>query len=111
MSAYMKPNLDMMMENMVNATLGENASSREKRMLTESLRSLVRLAKAEQMLEIKASVKKLTGVVTATANGRPARVDAMTNSDMAASRQGQLEFNPDEQCQLGSSSCSRNHRP
>jgi hypothetical protein len=54
---------DDVIESLISATLGEQAGARERHLYRESLRSLVRLAKAEQVVEIKASVKRLTGVL------------------------------------------------
>jgi hypothetical protein len=56
---------DAVIENLIAATLGEEASSRQKHIYRENLRSLVRLAKAEHVVEIKASVRKLAGVLEA----------------------------------------------
>lgn len=52
---------DAVIENLIAATLGDEAGARERHVYRESLRSLVRLAKAEQVVEIKDSVRKLTG--------------------------------------------------
>ncbi|RJF98413.1 hypothetical protein [Noviherbaspirillum saxi] len=59
----MKKKLDSddVIEHLIAATLGEHASARERYLYRESLRSLVRMAKAEQVVDIKASVKRLTG--------------------------------------------------
>jgi hypothetical protein len=54
---------DNVIESMLLAMLGESASTREKYLLRENLRSLVRLAKSEQVAEIKANVKRLTGLL------------------------------------------------
>lgn len=45
---------------LISATARSGASAKEKHVLREALRALVRLAKTEQMLEIKGSVRKLT---------------------------------------------------
>lgn len=47
------------------ASLNENANARQVHIYRENLRSLVRLAKAEQIVDIKENVKKLTGAVEA----------------------------------------------
>jgi hypothetical protein len=57
---------DEIIELMIEATLGEGADSRQKFLYRETLRSLVRLAKSEQVVEIKSSVKKLTGELELT---------------------------------------------
>lgn len=54
---------DEVIESLICATLGEQAGARERHLFRESLLSLVRLAKAEQVVEIKASVKRLTGAL------------------------------------------------
>ena len=51
-----------MIEDMVNVTCGEQASAREKHVYREALRSLVRLAKAEQLFEMKSDVQILTNL-------------------------------------------------
>jgi hypothetical protein len=53
-----KYSTEQLIEELAAATCGENASSRERRAFTEALRGLVRLAKSEQLLELKTNVKK-----------------------------------------------------
>lgn len=48
-----------MIEDLVNVTCGEQASARERHVYREALRSLVRLAKAEQMFEMKSDIQML----------------------------------------------------
>jgi len=85
---------------LVEATLGKNASAHEQYFLRESLLSLVRLAKAEQLKEIRMNVQKLTGIH---------RDNVLLKEDPSAQHeherhvlhQGQreLEFDyPDSQC-------------
>jgi hypothetical protein len=50
-----------MVASLVNAYCGQNATVRQKHVFEQSLYALVRLAKSEQMMEIKANVRKLTG--------------------------------------------------
>ena len=50
-----------MVASLVNAYCGQNATLRQKHVFEQSLFALVRLAKSEQMMEIKANVRKLTG--------------------------------------------------
>ena len=50
---------------LLNVLLGPNTNGRQRYLLEQSLQNLVRVAKAEQRVEIKASVKKLTGTLTA----------------------------------------------
>lgn len=52
---------EAVIESMITAALGGKASARERHVYRESLRNLVRMAKAEQVMEIKDSVRKLTG--------------------------------------------------
>jgi hypothetical protein len=57
-----KYSTEELIEELTAATCGDTASSREKRVFVEALRSLVRLAKAEQMLELRTNTKKLTEI-------------------------------------------------
>lgn len=50
---------DEIIEKMTSAHCGAQASQRERHLYREALRSLVRLAKAEQMLEMKSDVQLL----------------------------------------------------
>ena len=52
---------DTVIEEMVAATYGDTVSARQKHMYREALRALVRLAKAEQMRDMRMDVRKLTG--------------------------------------------------
>lgn len=49
-----------LIEELLTTTYDGHISTRQKHILREALRSLVRLAKAEQMLEIRTDVNKLT---------------------------------------------------
>ena len=64
---------DEVIENLVAVMLGENASARDKHLYRENLRSLVRLAKSEQVMEIKASVRKVSGALEAHVARRRAK--------------------------------------
>jgi hypothetical protein len=55
-----------LIEELTAVTCGDAATAREKRIFTEALRGLVRLAKAEQMLELRTDVKKLTEIPSHT---------------------------------------------
>lgn len=55
-----KYSTEELIEELTAATCGDAASPREKRVFVEALRSLVRLAKAEHMLELRTNAKKLT---------------------------------------------------
>lgn len=57
-----KPETEKLIANLIEATFAQPLRSREKHLFRESLHSLVRLAKAEQMLEMRSNVEKLTGV-------------------------------------------------
>lgn len=54
---------DRVIESLVAATLSKDATERQKHIYRENLRSLVRLAKSEQVVEIKSSVKRLAGAL------------------------------------------------
>jgi hypothetical protein len=56
--------VEVVIEDLIVATLGESRTAREKHLFRQALHGLVRLAKAEQMLEIRSNVKKLTGTIT-----------------------------------------------
>jgi len=51
---------EQLIEELLTTTYDGSHSTRQKHVLREALRSLVRLAKAEQMLEIRTDVKKIT---------------------------------------------------
>ena len=89
----MKFNTDAVIDNMVNAACGEGATARERHLYREALRNLVRLAKSEQITEMKASVDKLTSAITAREAKRRARAILQSHRLPAASGQEQLEFN------------------
>lgn len=75
----MKKNLDTddVIENLIVATLGEDATARQRHVYRESLRGLVRLAKSEQIAEIKANVKRVTGLLEAHSARRRAKAVLM----------------------------------
>ncbi|QAU34994.1 hypothetical protein [Janthinobacterium sp. 17J80-10] len=50
-----------MVKSLVDAYSAQNASLRQKHVYEQTLLALVRLAKSEQFMEIKANVRKLTG--------------------------------------------------
>lgn len=68
-----KLDTDEIIEQLLAATLGDGASAREQHIYRENLRNLVRLAKAEQVMEIKANVKKLAGAIEAHTARRRAK--------------------------------------
>jgi hypothetical protein len=52
---------DTVIEEMVAAVYGNTVSERQKHLYRETLRALVRLAKAEQMKDMRRDVLKVTG--------------------------------------------------
>ena len=56
--------LDAVIESLVDSQSSATATMRQKHVLRESLRALARLAQAEQMRDMRASVRRLTGVAT-----------------------------------------------
>lgn len=55
---------DKVVSDLVATLLPLESSIREKHVLREALNSLVRLAKSEQLLEVKNNVRRLTGPLT-----------------------------------------------
>jgi hypothetical protein len=90
-----KLNTEVAIEVLVAATCGENAHSREAHVYRQALYSLVRLAKSEHMAELKNSVEKLTGTVTARAARRRAKqvLAGQRLRLLPICGQRQLEFN------------------
>jgi hypothetical protein len=98
----MKSNVETMIESLVQAVQG-NKTLREQFLLRESLRNLVRLAKAEQMLEIRASVLKLTRGITDNPARRKAKIDGMLKMTAASDvLQQRLEFGDDRAARVTS---------
>lgn len=94
----MKKKLDTedVIENLITATLGEDATARQRFMFRESLRGLVRLAKAEQIVEIKANVRQLTGALESHSARRRAKamMIAQRLPGLLDHGQQQFEFKP-----------------
>lgn len=86
---------DQVIDNLIAAMLGEDATQRQQYLLRESLRSLVRLAKSEQVMDIKTNVKKLTGAMDAHNARRRAKAVLLAQRlpNILASAQQQFEFN------------------
>jgi hypothetical protein len=86
---------DQVIENLIAAMLGDDATMRQKHLFRESLRGLVRLAKSEQVMDIKANVKKLTGALDAQNARRRAKAVLLAQRlpGILASAQQQFEFN------------------
>ncbi len=84
---------DIVIEGLVDATM-ESAGLRERHIFRENLRSLVRLAKAEQVAEIKANVKRLAGALEAHTARRRAKAVLMAQRlpDLLDQAQQQFEF-------------------
>jgi hypothetical protein len=53
---------ETLIDQLIQATYGDEASAREKHAFKESLRALVRLAKAEQMLDMRIDARRLTAI-------------------------------------------------
>lgn len=83
---------DSVIENLVAATLGEQASIRERHVFREALRGLVRLAKSEQVVEIKANVKKLTGALDAASARRRTKAVLLAQRLPGILNQAQQQF-------------------
>ena len=52
---------DILIEDLINATYGNDTNARQKFVFKEALLGLVRLAKAEQVLEMRTTLGKLIG--------------------------------------------------
>lgn len=83
---------DDLIENLLVATLGEEADMRQRHVLREALRGLVRCAKSEQTLEIKTSVRKLTGAMDSHAARRRAKAVLLAQRLPAILNQAQQQF-------------------
>ena len=64
---------DMFIEDLVNATYGGSTNARQRFVFRETLLGLVRLAKAEQVLEMRTSLEKLIGGPSSTITFQRAR--------------------------------------
>jgi hypothetical protein len=87
-----KLDTDAVIESLVVATCGEDASARQKHVLRENLRGLVRLAKAEQIADIKASVRKLAGAQESHSARRRAKALLLAQRLPDLFNQGQQQF-------------------
>jgi hypothetical protein len=89
------PNMEDLMSKFITSVAQKNAvSMREKYLLRETMHSLVRLTKSEQLLEIRLSVKKLIPSSLHTQHIRRSR--SRRNSHSRHSSQGHLAFGPQE---------------
>jgi hypothetical protein len=87
------PNTELSIEDLVAVVCGAEATAREKHVCRESLRGLVRLAKSEQMLEIRTSADRLTGTYAARVARRRAKALILAHRRGVGPGQTQLEFN------------------
>jgi hypothetical protein len=79
---------DKVVAEMMNASYAKGMSAREKHLFKETLHSLVRLAKSEQLMEMRMNVKRLTTPVAASGSKR-GKLDRRLEW---ASRQVQRQF-------------------
>lgn len=86
---------DQVIDNLIAAMLGEGANLRQRYVCRENLRNLVRLARTEQVMEIKENVKKLTGALDAQNARRRAKAVLLAQRlpGILSGAQQQLEFN------------------
>lgn len=70
----MKSSIDSIIDDLVVTAFGDR-TLREQFLFRASLHNLVRLAQAEQMLDIRTSISKLTGTTDLHASVRKAQVD------------------------------------
>lgn len=87
-----KLDTDDVIENLIAATLGDQGSARQQHIFRENLRGLVRLAKAEQVAEIKASVQRLAGVVETQSARRRAKALLLACRTPGLFEPGQQQF-------------------
>jgi hypothetical protein len=83
---------DDVIESLINATLGAAVCMRERHLFRENLRSLVRLAKAEQVVEIKANVRRLAGALEAHSARRRAKAVLLAQRLPGILEQAQQQF-------------------
>ena len=83
---------DSVIESLIAVTLSEDATARERHIFRENLRGLVRLAKAEQVVEIKTSVRRLAGALEAHTARRRAKAVLMAQRLPGLLEQAQQQF-------------------
>lgn len=86
-----KLDTDDVIENLINATL-KDATARQQHLFRESLRNLVRLAKAEKVVEIKTNVRRLTGALETHSARRRAKAVLLAQRLPGLLDQGQQQF-------------------
>ncbi|HYC41432.1 MAG TPA: hypothetical protein VEB70_00420 [Noviherbaspirillum sp.] len=87
-----KLDTDDVIENLITATLSEDATARQRHFFRESLRNLVRLAKAEKVVEIKTNVRRLTGALEGHSARRRAKAVLLAQRLPGLLDQGQQQF-------------------
>jgi hypothetical protein len=70
----MKPMTESIIEDLVSVAFADG-TAREKFLFRQSLHNLVRVAKAEQLVDIRKSVATLTGTAPASTCGSGAKID------------------------------------
>ncbi len=96
----MDSTIDTVIESLVEVHCQAEADQRQRHLLRESLRGLVRLAQAEQMWEIKANVRALTSMSQAKIKRQANRLLKST-SDVKAAKdpcQGKLALDTGSTC-------------
>lgn len=83
---------DMLIEDLIGATYGANTNSRQTFIFKEALLGLVRVAKAEQVLEMRTNLAKLIGD-PAMVTGRQRTKYRQRTPENSARWPQQLEFN------------------
>lgn len=96
----MDSTIDTVIESLVEVHCQAEADQRQRHLLRESLRGLVRLAQAEQMWEIKANVRALTSMSQAKIKRQANRLLKSTSDAKAAKEtcQGKLELDIGSAC-------------
>lgn len=86
---------DQVIEALIAATITDEVTARQRHIYRENLRSLVRLAKAEQIVEIKANVKKLAGALETHSARRRAKAILLAQRlpSILEGAQQKFEFN------------------
>ena len=87
-----KLDTDDVIENLITATFGEEVTARERHVFRENLRGLVRLAKAEQVVEIKANVRRLAGALEVHSARRRAKAVLLAQRLPGLLDQAQQQF-------------------
>lgn len=87
-----KLDTDDVIETLITATLNEEATARQRHLFRESLLGLVRLAKAEQIVEIKTNVRRLTGALEVHSARRRAKAVLLAQRLPGLLDEGQQQF-------------------